>query len=188
MKHLITAAALLLGSAAAHAQSAHWTFSYIGFYDQEAALFMPDLRIDGSFAGNDANGDGVLEGGELTSLMLGNIDYVACASGSNAYYHCGAERFHFSTTDGLSFSLGEYASDPEGWRGGGYLVTTGDMSYQYSFDPYSSSEHHLRWTEGTTLRMVSAVPEAPAWAMLLAGLGVCGLGARVRKSRALGRR
>jgi hypothetical protein len=178
MKYLITAGALFLGSALAHAQSTHWTFSYTGFYDKEAAQFMPDARIDGSFSGHDGNADGVLERGELTSLLLGSMDYVACAGSSNASYHCGADSFRFSPNEGLSFSLGEYGGDPEGWTGGGYLVTTGDMSYQYRYDPYSNTEHHLYWTEGTTLNMMSAVPEAPAWTMLLAG--VAGLGVRAR--------
>lgn len=176
MKQLISAAVLLFGSALAHAQPTHWTFSYTGFYDQEAAQFMPELRIDGTFSGHDANADGVLDAAELSSLSIGGIDYVACAGGSNAYYHCGAERFRFSSEEGLSFSLGEYGSDPEGWRGAGHFLTTGDMSYDYRFDPYSNSEHHLRWTDGTMLSMVSSVPESPAWALLLVGLiGLRGL-------------
>ena len=36
MKHLLSATALLFGSALAHAQTAHWTFTYTGFYDHEA--------------------------------------------------------------------------------------------------------------------------------------------------------
>jgi len=181
MKHLISAGVLLLGSTLAHAQATHWTFSYTGFYDQEAAQFMPEMRIDGAFSGHDANADGMLEAAELNSLTLGGIDYVACAGGSNAHYHCGAERFHFSTSEGLSFSLGEYGSDPEGWRGAGYLVTTGDLSYEYRFDPYATTEHHLRWTDGTVLTMVSVVPESPAWAMLLAGLLISPLFRRQRQ-------
>jgi hypothetical protein len=176
MKHLIPAAALLFCSAFAHAQSVHWAFSYTGFYDQEAALFLPGMRIAGSFSGVDANLDGVLERSELTSLTIGEMDYVACAAGSNAYYRCGADSFRFSAGEGLAFSLGETSSDPEGWVGGGHLITSGDMSYEYRFDPYSTTERHLRWTDDTVLAMVSVVPEAPAWAMLL--VGVLGLGAR----------
>lgn len=185
MKRLISAAALLSCSAFAHAQSSHWAFSYTGFYDQEAALFMPGMRIDGSFAGIDANLDGILERGELTSLKIGEMDYVACAAGSNAYYHCGADSFRFSTGEGLAFSLGETASDPEGWVGGGHVITTGDMSYEYRFDPYSSTERHLRWTDATVLYMVSTVPEAPEWAMLL--LGLLGMSPLLRRFRARGK-
>lgn len=180
MKHLLSATALLLGSALAHAQSAHWTFTYTGFYDHEAAVFLPGMQISGSFTGTDLNADGVLELGELNSLTIGSMDYIACGTRSNAYYHCGADSFVFSPDKGLSFSLGEYGSDPEGWRGGGHLIESGKMSYEYQFDPYTTTEHHLYWTEGTVLSMMSAspvtpVPEAPAWAMLAAGLGAVGL-------------
>jgi MYXO-CTERM domain-containing protein len=54
------------------------------------------------------------------------------------------------------------------------------MSYECRFAPSTTTEHHLYWTEGTVLSMLSAspvtpVPEAPAWAMLAAGLGAVGL-------------
>jgi hypothetical protein len=190
MKHLFTATALLLGSALAHAQSAHWTFTYTGFYDQEAAVFLPDMQIAGSFTGTDLNADGVLDIGELSSLTIGSMDYIACASGSNAYYHCGADSFAFSSARGLSFSVGEYGSDPEGWRGGGHLIESGKLSYEYQFDPRTTTEHHLNWTDGTQLAMLSAspvspVPEAPAWAMLAAGLGAVALWGSKKKKMAL---
>jgi len=188
MKHLLSATALLLGSALAQAQSAHWTFTYTGFYDHEAAVFLPDMQISGSFTGTDLNADGVLELGELNSLTIGSMDYIACGPRSNAYYHCGADGFVFSPDKGLSFSLGEYGSDPEGWRGGGHLIESGKMSYEYQFDPTTTTEHHLYWTDGTVLSMLSAspvtpVPEAPAWAMLAAGLGAVGC-ARLLRRRA----
>jgi MYXO-CTERM domain-containing protein len=184
MKFIVTAGALLLASTLAHAQASHWTFSYTGFYDQEAAAFLPGMRIDGSFTGVDANGDGVLERGELTSLLVDAKDYVACAASSNASYHCDADSFRFSAESGLSFSVSEYAGDPEGLNGGGHFVTTGQMVYDYRFDPYATAEHHLLWTDATMLAMssalpgsesVPAVPEAPAWMMLLAGVGGIGL-------------
>jgi MYXO-CTERM domain-containing protein len=180
MKHHLTAIALLAGSALAHAQSAHWTFTYTGFYDQEAAVFLPDAQIAGSFTGFDLNTNGVLEIGELTSLTIGSMDYVACAASSNMYYHCGADSFLFSPEKGLSFSLGEYGSDPEGFHSGGHLIESGKLSYDYEITPYSTMEHHLNWTDGTVLNMMSAspvspVPEAPAWAMLVAGLGAVAL-------------
>lgn len=178
MKQLLSAGALMLASALAHAQTTQWTFSYVGFYDREAAQFMPDMRIDGSFAGIDANADGVLERAELTSLLVGTRDYVACSSSSNANYTCGADSFVFSTQQGLAFSLGEYSSDPEGWVGGGHLIESGRMSYDYGFNPGGGFEHHLDWTEATTLNMtsvspsiVTSVPEPSEWALLVAGLG-----------------
>lgn len=184
MKSIVSAAALLLASTLAQAQTSHWAFSYTGFYDQEAGAFLPDMRIDGSFTGVDADGDGVLERGELTSLLVDTKDYVACAASSNAYYHCDADSFTFSAESGLAFSVSETSSDPEGLYGGGHLVTTGQLAYDYQFNPYANSEHHLYWTDATVLTMTSAlggtesvpaVPEAPAWMMLLAGVGGIGL-------------
>jgi MYXO-CTERM domain-containing protein len=180
MKYVVTATALLLGSALAHAQSAHWTFSYTGFYDQEAAVFLPEMQISGSFTGTDLDADGILEIGELSSLTIGSMDYVACAAGSNLYYHCGADSFTFSPDRGLAFSLGEYGSDPEGFHSGGHLIESGKLSYEYQLTPYNTMEHHLNWTADTTLSMLSAspvspVPEAPGWAMLVAGLGAVAL-------------
>jgi MYXO-CTERM domain-containing protein len=138
------------------------------------------MQIAGSFTGSDLDADGILEIGELTSLTIGSMDYIACAAGSNTYYHCGADSFTFSTARGLSFSLGEYGSDPEGWNSGGHLIETGKLSYEYQITPYNTTERHLLWTGNTVLSMMSAspvspVPEAPGWAMLAAGLGAVGL-------------
>ena len=192
MKSLLSAA-LLLGSACAHATPTYWTFSYTGFYDQEARSFLPGMTLSGTFHGTDADGDGLLEREELAAFEVGGKDYVACAAASNAYYHCGAERFAFSPAKGLSFSLGEYGSDPEGWVGSGTLIDSGSMSYAYQFNPGAMNEHHLLWTRSTTLHMAkvsaiaaaavalpmavplaAAVPEPGTWALL--ALGAAGLG------------
>jgi hypothetical protein len=192
MKSIITAGALLLCSTFAHAQSANWTFSYTGFYDRESAVFLPDVQLQGSFSGSDANANGVLERAELTSLLIGSKNYVACAGDSNAYYHCGADSFTFSSGGSLAFSLGEYGSDPEGWVGGGHTVTTGDSDASWNYNPASFNEHHLDWTSATQLSLtnhteladagigviqlgqIPAVPEASTWSMLLGGLGALG--------------
>lgn len=179
MKHIFSAA-LLLASVAAHAQASHWTFSYTGFYDREAAMFLPDATLSGSFSGVDANGDGVLDRDELTSLTIGTVDYVACAAGSNATYHCGADSFRFSPGSGLSFSVGEYGGDPEGWVGSGHIVTTGDAIFDYQYNPNTSTEHHLDWNPSTTLSIMSMVPEPASYAMLAAGLAAIGLFRRRR--------
>jgi hypothetical protein len=197
MKLILSTGALLFCSALAQATPVHWAFSYTGFYDAEAATFLPDMRLAGSFTGNDSDGDGVLERDELRSLMFGGKDYVACAAASNPYYHCGADSFAFSSAGGLAFSLGEYGGDPEGWTSAGTIVTSGEMRYDYRIDPYTTSEHHLYWTDATALQMISllpvtgtskmalatmaasapaaAVPEAPTWTLMLAGLAGIGL-------------
>jgi MYXO-CTERM domain-containing protein len=198
MKFILSTGALLLSSALAQATPIGWAFSYTGFYDTEAGTFRSDMRFDGSFSGTDSNRNGVLERGELTSLLFGGKDYVACGAASNAYYHCGADTFTYSARDGLAFSLGEYGGDPEGWNSSGHLITSGQMSYDYQITPYATSEHHLMWTDATALALTSlpprtskmvlaamtatvtaettaettaaAVPEAPTWALMLAGL------------------
>jgi len=194
MKSLLSTCALLLGSACAHAQPVHWTFTYTGFDDQEAGVFLPDMTLSGAFSGDDADGDGMLAREELASLLVGTKDYIVCAAASNAYYHCGVDRFAFSSSNGLSFSLGEFGSDPEGWVGGGTLVETGTTNYSYQFNPGGIAEHHLNWTDATALQMTqvppttvvaaveaTTVPEPATWALLGLGAAALGLRSRVRQ-------
>lgn len=186
MKKLLTTGALLLGCTCAHASPISWDFSYTGFFDREANTFLADEAIHGSFRGNDLNGNGLLEKGELLSLVIGGLDYIACAGGSNAHYQCGATGFSFSPEAGLQFAVGSYGSDPEGWRGGGYLITSGEQIYSYDFDPSGTRERHLMWTADTRLTMIPHAPEPTTWAMLATGLLV--LGWRARRAGRLTRR
>jgi hypothetical protein len=171
MKLLLSAGALLLSCAATHVQATpapiSWTFSYTGFYDQDARAFRPELALSGSFSGSDADGDGLLERDELATLRIGDTDYVACRAASNASYSCGADSFLFSPVGGLSFSLGAFGSDPEGWVGGGYLIESGNMRHDYQYNPGGSEDHYLYWTRSTRLQLAPvavavAVPNAKA--------------------------
>lgn len=167
--HPLLAAVLLCAGAAAQAQSSSWTFTYTGFYDREARSFLPDASLSGTFAGADTNGDGILERNELTALTIGAVDYVACAADSNAYYRCGTDQFRFGPGNDLSFTLGRFGQDPEGFVGAGTIVITDDTIFDYRFTPNGSTEHHLDWTKSTTLA-VSLVAEPASGAMLAAGL------------------
>lgn len=189
MKKFLSTGALLLCCTAAYADIAYanpsdtisWGFSFSGFYDSVSNSFLPEEVITGSFKGHDLDSDGLLEKDELLSLVVGELDYIACAAGSNAYYTCGASGFSFSQDAGLHFSVGSYGQDPEGWVGGGRLITTGDQHYAYEFNPNTTAERHLYWTSDTRLTMMSQAPEPSTWAMLAAGLA--GLGWRARRRR-----
>lgn len=184
MNKLLATGALLLCCSAAHAapsDTISWGFSFSGFYDSVTDSFLPEEVINGSFKGHDLDSDGLLEKDELLSLVVGELDYIACAADSNAHYTCGASGFTFSRDAGLHFSVGSYGQDPEGWVGGGRLITTGDQHYAYAFNPGMSTERHLYWTSDTRLTMMSQAPEPSAWAMLAAGLA--GLGWRARRRR-----
>jgi hypothetical protein len=54
-------AALLAASSAASAATSTWTFTYTGFYDDSSLSFIDDRTISGTFTGNDANLDGVVD-------------------------------------------------------------------------------------------------------------------------------
>mgnify|MGYP002757941118 CR=1 FL=1 len=186
MKKLLATGALLLCCTAAHAapgspsgDTISWGFSYTGFFDSVSNSFLPEEVIHGSFKGHDLDSNGLLEKDELLTLVVGELDYIACAATSNAYYQCGATSFSFSQDAGLHFSVGSHGQDPEGWVGGGRLITTGDQYYAYEFNPTMTSERHLYWTGDTRLSMMSQAPEPGSWAMLAAGL--LGLGWRARR-------
>jgi hypothetical protein len=189
MKKLLSTGALLLCCSAAYADVAHaapgdtisWGFSFNGFYDSVSDSFLPEEVISGSFKGHDLNSNGLLEKDELLTLVVGELDYIACAATSNAFYQCGATSFSFSQDAGLHFSVGSYGQDPEGWVGGGRLITTGDQHYAYEFNPSMTQERHLYWTSDTQLTMMSQAPEPSTWAMLAAGLA--GLTWRARRRR-----
>lgn len=162
-----------------HAET--WHFEYQGFHDLMAGKFLPDRKMTGSFDGWDADADGVLVRSEITSLIVDGFDFVACESQSNEFWHCGAEAFAYR--DGaLSFTAGQYSSDPEGWIRDGHFYFSGEREYRYSFRPEHSEEWEYHWTAQTTFA-ISPAPEPGTWALLLAGLPLAVLAARRQRKQ-----
>jgi hypothetical protein len=163
----------VLATCAIPAHGETWHFAYQGFHDSVAGIFLPDRTLAGSFTGLDGDGDGAIGRAEVTALFVNGVDFIGCESHSNAYYHCGTDAFAYR--DGsLSFSAGQYGSDPEGWVGGGHFYVTGDREYRYAFRPNQFDEWEYRWTPQTTFA-ISPAPEPGTWALLLAGLPMAAL-------------
>jgi PEP-CTERM motif len=178
---IVCAAVMASACVVAHAEAQTWTFSYTGFYDEEAAAFLPTLQLAGEFTGADLNHNGAIDRAELSSLTVGDIDFIGCAASSNAYFQCGTGSFSYLPGRALNFTVGLSATDPEGLVGGGHFIETGNVDYSYRFTPYATTERHLHWTAQTALAILSPVPEPGAYAML--GIGLLGLTVRQARRR-----
>lgn len=175
---MMVASLLLFSSAAGMAAPQTWEFSYTGFYNQLTGRFEPGHVLAGAFTGEDRNDDGVIDAGELSSMLIyGDRDYKTCGGTESPYYACGVGPFYFGPGNDLSFSLGEESHDRLRQEGGGHTVDTGDRDWSYRIvngveQPY----RFYRWT-GTTALQVSLVPEPGERTLLAAGAGLLlGLG------------
>lgn len=192
MLKTVALASLLAASCAANAAST-WTFSYKGFFDENAQAFAQDYRMEGSFTGFDGNGDGFIEKSEISSFVLNGTDYVACTGGSNAYYYCGVDSFNYHVGGRtLDFYAGTGGTDPEGYSMAGhyYHANNREADYRSVFGFYQESSAFV-WTEQTQFTIsnpilsgaeIPAVPEPGTWGMLAAGLLVVS-GAALRRRR-----
>lgn len=173
-------ASLMAASCAASAATSTWTFTYTGFYDDSAFTFLDDRTLSGTFSGSDANGDGIIDKSEITSLLIGDTDYMTCGAGGNPYFHCGAETFSYHIGGKkLDFVAGITSSDPEQFVGGAHYYQTGLREWETRYNPQDYYETSYSWTSDTTLTVlggptsgaeIPAVPEPGTWAMLAAGL------------------
>jgi hypothetical protein len=176
----LVCAVLALCTAAPHAET--WHFAYQGFHDSATGSFDGTRLLTGSFTGADGDHDGIVGRGEITALVLGGMDYVACQGDSNEYYHCGTDAFSYTPGGALYFSAGVWGSDPEGWVGSGHTYIAGDREYEYRFHLDEWEDHTYRWTPQTTFA-ISPAPEPGAWALLPPGLAILRLAAARRRRR-----
>lgn len=175
-------ASLLAGSVLpAHAQPRTWEFSYTGLFATHSFVharegstysegFEPDTRITGRFSGEDSDGDGILEIGELTGFLVHGMDYFPCIESPSPYGRCGIRRFSYDLDKELDFSAGWSGADEfySGWAGS---VTSGVGARDYSYGYHYESNSYLYWTEQTRFDIVQLpVPEPASGAMAAAGL------------------
>lgn len=173
-------AGLLAASCAASAATT-WSFEYTGFYDEIGSVFDASRKISGSFTGTDSNNNGIVEQGEISSLLVNGTNYISCAAGSNDYYQCGTYSFNYDVAaKTLDFFAGTSGTDPDGYSMAGHYFQTGqrEEDYQYVAGFYHATTSYA-WTDQTEFAIsgavlsggaVSAVPEPGTWTMLAAGL------------------
>lgn len=195
MRKLLLLSLLAAGAAQAEPlKPIDWAFTYTGFHATWRTtheLFgttvreedLPAAEISGLFRGTDLDGDGILERKELTSFVLGAIDYTGCGLNPTRAMMCDFGHFSY-VLDGqqLSFSSGWHGND-EFFSGWGGWVTAGEEAVDYSYNDYSESTMTLAWTGQTRLsfQQLAPVPEPATGAMAAAGLALLAL--RLRRRR-----
>lgn len=176
-------AALSLGLLAAAAQADTWEFSYTGATSADAPF--PLTTLDGRFAGDDRDGDGVIRADELQSLSFfhytiaptTDMGLPAAPEGTLS-----SELRHFEF--GLASQTLAFDAKAGSWhdaydkQGDTLLYATGIG--QFTFD-LSAATLMVRRLE-VSLPLASAaqpVPEPATWGLMLAGM--VGLGAWSRR-------
>lgn len=188
---------LLTGSACtAQCAPTTWDFSYTGFfvtrdyrggapaYDSSYSEgFEADARVSGSFSGQDGDGNGIIDIGELIGFRVQDMSFFPCDEDPGPYGRCGLRSFSYSPGGELRFSGGRSSYDEfsSGWSGS---VTSGVGARDYSYGHVYESTTVWYWTDQTRFDIVQLpVPEPASGAMAAAGLALLA-GLRRQKAKA----
>lgn len=189
MKKKLLCAALLAGAACAHAAETTWSFTYQGFIDTNTGLFMPDVKLEGTFTGTDRDSDGIIVQEELTGFSTGGYTYLnaqgqGCAQdGWSPYLRCIVHSFSYKLTGELDYSTDRWGNDEyaAGWYG---QVRTGNFFLSGSYSDVSEQEQRYDWSNQTRFSITAApVPEPVTAVMLPAGLALMLITARRRRHK-----
>ncbi|WP_020653242.1 PEP-CTERM sorting domain-containing protein [Massilia niastensis] len=191
MNPRILGAGLALSCAAASGAPATWTFTYTGFYDVEEQAFDPAAILAGAFTGEDLDSDGVLELGEVSSLLVQPLNLpssmIGCAYAYPYFQSCALDRFRYSAAEGLDFAGFVELLDENNGAYGRIDVDSGEswLSRTGSVRTGSSFQETWQWTPQTAVTIVSTIPEPAQASMLALGLAGLAAGALLRRRRAL---
>lgn len=163
-----------------------WSFSYTGFLREEENRFDPDYRLEGSFNGDDADGDGVLELEELTSFWYEQNNFFARPEGGCYGSRCELKQFTYVLDGGGLFFDADYGYSDEASISSNRTIT-GISHYSYSETgyrpPFSVYTETWLWTDQTRFVITPPPVSEPAIAMLLPAGLVLLAGARAARAR-----
>jgi len=200
-KQLLCAALLAVGMTCAHAAQTTWNYTYQGFINADTGVFDPNVRLTGTFIGEDNNADGFITYDELTYLASGRV-YLepqpypstpgdlnpsgGCVQAPTSYASCTVSAFSYKLTGQLEYSL-SYSGHDEFYQSWYSNTVTGNYFNDGGSNPPREQywETRYNWSNQTTFTISPApapVPEPSAALLLPAGLGVL-LAARRRRQK-----
>ncbi len=163
-----------------------WSFSYTGFLLEEENRFDPAFRLDGSFRGEDADGDGVLELEELTGFWYENENFFARPEGGCYGSRCELKQFTYELGGGRLFFNADYGYSDEASISSNRTIA-GLSHYNYSETgyrpPFSVYTATWLWTDQTRFAITPPPVSEPAFAILLPAGLVLLASARAARSR-----